>query len=109
MNDEFEKFLDRLRNKNHPQYGTISWNGRTREITVTIQFDGNGVEDDATIRQRALRYLESLTREEREIINLDVSLREGKPVKAILRAGTGDLSIERLRELAARAGLEGLG
>jgi hypothetical protein len=109
MNDEFEALLARIRNKNHPQYGTISWNGQTREITVTIQFDGNGVEDDATVRQRALRYLESLTKEEREIINLDINFRDFKPVKAILRAGTGDLPTERLRELAARAGLEGLG
>lgn len=106
MNDEFEAFLERIRQKNHPEYGMLSWNGQKRQVTVTVQFDGNGSDDDAVIRARALRYLESLTPGERAIVELDVSFREGKPVKAILRAGTGDLPSERLRELAQRAGLE---
>jgi hypothetical protein len=106
MNDEFDVLLERIRQKNHPEFGMLSWSGQKRQVTVTIQFDGNGCDDDAVIRARALRYLESLTPEERAIIDLDVSFREGKPVKVVLRAGTGDLPAERLRELAQRAGLE---
>jgi hypothetical protein len=106
MNDGFEALLTRIRDGNHPDYGTLSWDGQTRQVTVTIQFDGNGIEDKAMLRQRALRYLASLTAEERATIDMEITFREGKPVKAVLRGATGDLSPERLRELAQRAGLE---
>jgi hypothetical protein len=103
--DEFEAFLARIRDGKHPEFGTLSWDGQRRQITVTVQFDANGVEDKARSRQQALRYLASLTQEERETIDMEITFREGRPVKAVLRGATGDLSPERLKELAERAGL----
>jgi hypothetical protein len=103
--DEFEALLARIRDGKHPNYGTLSWDGQRRLITVTVQFDGNGVEDKAVLRQRALRYLASLTKEERETIDMEITFRDGLPVKAVFRGATGDLSPERLKELADRAGL----
>jgi len=105
--DQFESLLERIRERHHPEYGMISWNGETREITVTVQFERNGYqEEDEVVRARALRYLEALTPEEREAAAVDVFFRDRKPVRAILKAGTGELSLERLQELKERAGLE---
>lgn len=103
-NDAFEMLLERIRTGDHPDYGLISWDGTSRQVTVTVQFEGNG-EPDEVIRERAVRYLEGLTAEERAVAEVDVVFREKKPVRAILRAQTGELSAERLRELSRRAGL----
>lgn len=99
--NEFEALLERIRNREHPEYGTIAWDGERREVQVTVTFERGGVEEsDAAVRARALRYLESLTAEEKELVDVQVTFRAGRPVKAVLRAGTGELSAQRLREMA---------
>lgn len=105
--EAFETLLERIRRGNHPDYGMISWDGDTRQLTVTVQFERNDCpEEDAVVRARALRYLEALTAEERAVAEVEIVFRERKPVRAILKAGTGELSIERLAELQREAGLE---
>ena len=49
MND-FDALLKPIRHKEHPDYGTPSWDGQTRTVTVTVQFEENGVKeaDDAS-------------------------------------------------------------
>jgi hypothetical protein len=106
--DEFEALLDRIRRGEHPAYGELSWNGQSRQVTVTVAFESNGCpEADEVVRARALRYLESLTPEERAAAELDIVFRDRKPVRAVLRAGTGELSMERLKELQKTAGIQG--
>jgi hypothetical protein len=107
MADEgFEAFLDRIRNQDHPDFGQLSWNGRTRQVTETVQFEANGCpEGDEVVRERALRYLQTLTEEERAAAELDVVFRERRPVRAVLRARTSELSPERLKEIRRQAGL----
>jgi hypothetical protein len=105
-NNGFEALLERIRNQAHPEYGAISWNGKTREITETVQFEGNGAETDEVIRARALRYLQELTEAERAVAEIDIVFREKRPVRAVVRAQTSELSPERLRELRTRAGLK---
>lgn len=98
--DDFERLLERIRNKEHPSYGTLTWDGQSRMITTTVQFEANGVvEPDEVVRQRALRYLEALSEDEREIVEVEVVFRAKKPVRAVLKAQTGQLSAARLREL----------
>lgn len=105
--DEFETLLKRIRERDHPDYGMISWDGDTRRVTVTVQFERNGCPDeDVVVRARALQYLEALTAEERAVAEVDVVFRDKKPVRAILKAKTGELSVKRLKELQEGAGLE---
>ncbi len=105
--DEFEILLDRIRTKAHPAYGTLAWDGRCRKVTETVAFEENGArEPDEVVRARALRFLEGLTPEERAIAEVDVTFRDGRPVRATLRAQTGTLSATRLKELRTHAGLE---
>ena len=97
--DEFELLLARIREGRHPDYGTLVWNGEQRAFSITVVFECED-EADEVVRERAVRYLESLTKEERRLVNIDVAFREGRPVRATLRTGTGILSSERLRELS---------
>lgn len=102
----FEALLERIRNQEHPAYGALSWDGRSREITETVQFEGNVGEADDVVRARALRYLEGLNEAERAAAEIDIVFREKRPVRAIVRAQTSELSPARLRELKERAGLK---
>jgi hypothetical protein len=102
---EFEVLLERIRRREHPDYGVLAWDRQRRQISVTVQFERSVDENDQVVRTRALRYLEALTPEEQTAVDIEVSFRGGRPVKATLRTGTGELSADRLRELARRAGL----
>jgi len=104
--DDFEGLLARIRDAEHPHYGSLCWNGKSRSLTETVLFkeDGNH-EPDRVIRDRAVRYLAGLTPKEREAADIVVVLREGSPVRAEIRAETSELSPARLRELRERAGL----
>ena len=102
---EFQALLERLRRHEHPEYGVLSWDGQTRQISVTVTFERSTDEADEAVRARALRYLGSLTPEEQRLVDVDITFRGGRPVKAILRTGTGELSADRLRQLARSAGL----
>lgn len=104
--DGFQALLERIRNRQHPAYGSLIWNGESRQIMETVLFEGNGVtESDEVVRARALRYLEGLTAEERAVANMEIIFRDEKPVRAVLKAQTGELSPDRLAELRKRAGL----
>lgn len=100
MSDEFEALLERIRSGNHPEYGTLAWDGENRKFSITVTFETGGDEPDDIVRRRALRYLEALSPEEREMVDIDVAFRGGRPVRATLRTGTGMLSTQRLRELS---------
>lgn len=103
----FQALLDRIRHKNHPEFGSLSWNGQSRQITETVVFENNGVmEPDEVIRARALRYLEGLTPEEQAVAEVSIVFRGKTPVRAVLRAQTAELSPERLRDLRRQAGLD---
>jgi hypothetical protein len=105
--DAFEILLDRIRAKAHPEFGSLSWDGQCRRVTETVAFEESGVkEPDDVVRQRALRFLEGLTPEERRAAEVEIVFREERPVRAILKAQTGALSAKRLQEMRARAGLE---
>jgi len=98
MADDYQALLDRIRNEEHPEYGTLSWDGQRRRVTITVKFAaGNG---RGTPRDRALRYLAGLTPEEWAVLEIDVVFQAGQPVMARLEADTGVLSSQRLRELS---------
>jgi hypothetical protein len=100
MNDEFEALLERIRQSDHPDYGVLAWDGQRRRFSITVTFERVQTEPDEVVRRRALRYLEALSPEERELLDIDVAFRDGKPVRATLHTDTGMLSTKRLRELS---------
>lgn len=107
--DGFQVLLEQIRAKEKklPRYGSVKWDGITRERTETYQFERNGlVEPDEVIRERALRFLEGLTPEERAVVEMEITFRDETPVRAIMKVQTGELSAERLKELRERAGLK---
>ena len=103
--DQYAKLVERIRAGDHPAYGSLTWDGRSRTVEITVRFDdGNSSHTSAEVmRARAERYLASLTPEEQSVVNLQCEFRDGAPVKATLRGGTGLFSAARLRELAGRA------
>lgn len=103
--DEFEALLERIRQGNHPEYGALSWDGQRRQMEITVTFDSDGASEEV-VRRRALRYLESLSPEERALMTVEVVFREGSPRRATLRAQTGTLPGWRLDELRQKAGIK---
>lgn len=97
--DQFERLLERIRHKEHPEFGTLTWDRQTREFHITVTFERNG-EPDPMVRARALRYLESLSEEERDLVDIDIGFRQGTPVKATVHVDTGALTASRLRKLS---------
>lgn len=106
MDTGFEELLNKIRQDRLPAYGSVAWDGQERQVTTTVQFDGSGRESDEVIKARALKYLEGLTPEEWAAAKVEVFSKEGKPVRAVIKAGTRELSPERLQELSIRAGLK---
>jgi hypothetical protein len=102
--DGFEAVLDLVRRAEHPDYGSIGYDGQKRVITTTVQFDlvTGRQEDPELIRQRAVRYLEGLTPEERQLLDVEVVFRAGAPVRAVLKGSTEDLPPARLVELSRK-------
>ncbi len=102
--DAFDQLLARIRNNEHPEYGTLSWDGESREITETVLFEQPG-DSEATVRQRAIAYLSQLTPAERAAVKVDVHTRQGRPYRAVVKGKTSSLSPDRLRELKRGAGI----
>ncbi len=96
--DSFEQLLERIRQQRHPEYGSLEWNGQSRQATVNIRFENEG-DDEATVRRRALTYLRGLTPEERANLNIEIVYRKNVPVRAVIRGKTSNLNPDRLRGL----------
>jgi hypothetical protein len=103
---DFEELLNKIRQDRLPKYGQLDWDGATRTVTETVQFETSPQDSDDLVRSRALRYLEQLTPEERAQAKVEVITRDGRPVRAVLRGSTAALSPERLQEMRGRAGLK---
>lgn len=101
--DPFEQLLERIRAAEHPDYCTLSYDGERRVVSANIKFEpAANKADPEEIRQRALRYLTGLTPEERAVLDIDIQMHNGVPVRAVLKGLTKDLPIERLQELERR-------
>lgn len=96
--DDFEQLLERIRQQENPEYGSLEWDGHSRQATVNVKFEREG-DDDAVVRRRALSYLQGLTPEERANLNIEVVYRKNVPVRAVLRGKTSSLNPERLKGL----------
>lgn len=109
LDNSFEQLLERIRQQRHPEYGSLEWNGQSRQATVNVRFENDG-DDEETVRQRAVAYLTQLTPQERANLNIEIVYRKNIPVRAVLRGKTSNLNPDRLRGLDRMAkGKQGQG
>lgn len=98
--NSFEGFLERLRTGRLPQYGTLRWDGQCGEVVTAINFELDRSEPVATVCERAHRFFSQLSGAERRSMDIEITTRAGKPVRATLRpAANGIITTGRLREL----------
>lgn len=102
MDEGFDALLKKIREDKLPEYGSISYDGQSRQFTETFLLRHQG-EDKSEGKSRLLRYLEELTPEEREAANLEIETKERAPYLLRLKGKTGDLPADRLTELRQRA------
>jgi len=97
-------FLKRLLNRRFPAYGTLMWDGETQQVSTAVHFEMNRQEPAEVVSQRAYEFFSQLTPEEWLTLEIEVAIRDGKPVRAILkpRGGVVKIGTGRLRQLIAR-------
>lgn len=102
MDENWQAFLSALKNPK-PAYGSVTWDGQSKQISLTIQFARSGVQEDPeVIRERARRYFSLMAPEERAILEIEVHKRDGVPIWATIRPRSGAavrLNTTRLRQL----------
>lgn len=98
----FREFVERIRQGNHPDYGTLVWDGETQQLSVTVVFEMHHQEPLEVVRARALKFFEQLQPHEWLVFQIVLSFRAGRPVRAYLKPRTSAVKIgtSRLRELA---------
>lgn len=97
-----EEFLERIQTGRHPLYGVLTWDGETQEMSIAVHFELNRGESAETVRERAWRYFKQLTPGEWLALEIELTLRDGKPVRAVLKPRSGGptrINTARLREL----------
>lgn len=100
--EAFEALLSKIREDRLPAYGSLSWDGESREITETFQLQQPG-EDRAAAKSRLLRYLQDLTPEEQAAAEIEIGTRAGAPFLLTVKGKTSELSPARLAELRQKA------
>jgi hypothetical protein len=98
----FDEFLERIRTGRYPKYGALYWDGETEEMSTAVHFELNRSEPAETVCERAWQFLGQLTPAEQSALEIEVAIRDGKPVRAILkprRNGPVRINTNRLREL----------
>ena len=100
MSSNFKAFLERLRVGRLPLYGSLRWDGENGEVITAINFELDHKESAETVCRRAYEYFAQLTPEEQRVLDIDVTTRQGKPVRATLKPlVSGVITTGRLRQL----------
>lgn len=104
--DNHINFLKRLLHGRFPPFGILHWDGETQQISTAVHFELNQAESDETVRRRAYDFFSQLTPAEWLATEVEVTIRNRRPVRAILkpRGGVVRLGTGRLRQLMARVG-----
>lgn len=100
--DGFDEFLERIRTGKHPDYGEMTWDGETRQTTISVKFERPGrFETETTVRERAWRFLRQFTPSERLIVRIRILCKDDKPVGAVIEPRSSGLGLgtARLREM----------
>jgi len=100
--EEFEDFLDRLQPGRLPLYGTLRWNGETQEVITSVNFELDHKESVVAVCARAREYFAQLTTAEWMALDIEVTTRSGKPVRATLKPrydSPAKVGTARLRQL----------
>lgn len=98
----WDEFLDRIRAGNVPPYGLVHWDGETGQVTTSFHFELSRNEPASVVNARAWHFLRQLSPSERGAVEIEITLRDGKAVRAVFRSRGGviRLGTARLKELA---------
>lgn len=102
--DNHLDFLKRLLSGRFPPFGTLFWDGETQQVSTAVNFELHQSESDETVRRRAYEFFRQLTPAEWLALEIEVAIRNRRPVRAILkpRAGVVKIGTGRLRRLIAQ-------
>jgi hypothetical protein len=99
----FKAFLDRLRLVRLPAYGTLHWDGQAGQVVTAVNFELHRQESVETVCGRAYRYFAQLSEAEATAVDIELTIRDGKPVRGVLKPrpdAPAIIGTARLRELA---------
>lgn len=100
MSDGIKGFLERLRTGRLPAYGALYWDGKSGEVVTSVNFELDRSESPKAVCERAHRFFSQLSEGEWRALNIEVVMRNGKPVRATLKsAAPGIVTTDRLRQL----------
>jgi hypothetical protein len=80
-----EEFLERLQPGRLPLYGMLRWDGETEEVITSVNFELDHKESVVAVCARARGYFTQLTSAEWLALDIEVTTRSGKPVRATLK------------------------
>lgn len=97
----YEEFLERIRTGNHPPYGVLTWDGETQQVATAVHFELHKSEPPEVVNGRAWSFLRKLTPAEWLALEVEVTLRDRKAVRAVLkpRSSVVKVGTARLKEL----------
>jgi hypothetical protein len=103
--DPYLRFLEAIKNGQHPDYCTLVWDGDKFLIEFTIPLQKHPNEDIQVIRNRAHRYFRRYTQTEQKIVSFNLVCKDNKLYHALIRvrpeaAGVLKMGTTRLRDLA---------
>lgn len=93
----FEEFLERVRTGNHPAYGLLTWDGETGQVIMAIHFELNKSEPAEVVNARAWSFLRKLTPAEWLALEIEITLRDHKAVRAVLKPRSSVVKIGTAR------------
>lgn len=96
----YRDVLERLRTGRLPAYGAIRWDGQVGQVTTSVNFEMDRSESVAVVCERAHRFFSQLTPAEWQDLDIEITTRAGKPVRATLRPRRNQVvTTNRLRQL----------
>lgn len=102
--DNHIDFLNRILKGRFPPFGTLIWDGETQQVSTAVHFELSQTESDETVRRRAYDFFAQLSPAEWLALEIEVAVRNRRPVRAILkpRGGVVKVGTGRLRRMIAR-------
>jgi hypothetical protein len=101
----YDAFMDALASGKHPPYGLMVWDGNSKLTSFTVRFQDKPDDAPDLVRRRAVKYFARLRPNEWALFRIEITLREGLPVRATITPREGaaqvvKLGTGRLQELA---------
>lgn len=104
--DQFDEFVEFLRSGQYPKFSRVIWTGETYYVELSLKLDLDSQATAQQVREQVAEQLRKLSLLEKKILNIDILIKNRKPVQAIVtmqpeftRLGVVRLGTGLLREL----------